>query len=327
MISTAHPVRWWILLLLFFAMGINILDRQVLSLVAPVLRDEFNLSNTQYGAMVFCFLLGMTLGQAPAGMMMDRRGARFGMSLIAGWWSLANLLHAFARSLLQFSALRFLLGLGECGNYSAGVKVISQWFPLQERALAGGIFNSGSLAGAVAAPPLIVFLTRRFGWQTAFLLPGLVGLIWIVPWLCVYWEPWRSPRLAAIERETAVRAQPAVNPAAGGRMLSLLALPAVWGVILMRAFGGPVTHFYWYWLPEYLKRERGMSLEMIGLTAWLPFLAGGAGNIGGGWFSSWLLSRAWNPDRARKLRSGSRRHYAWPQPSSPLRRVSPPLSR
>lgn len=300
MMESGHRIRWWILSLLFFAIAINILDRQVLSLVAPVLRDQFKLSNTQYGIIVFCFLLGMTLGQIPAGMMMDRVGARFGISLIAAWWSLANLLHAFARSPIQFGGLRFLLGLGECGNYSAGVKVISQWFPVGERALAGGIFNSGSLAGAIAAPPLIVFLTRRFGWQTAFLLPSFLGFVWIVPWLYLYREPWRHPRLAPAAREAAAPAKTAADRTPDGRMLPLLGLSAVWGVVLMRAFGGPVTHFYWYWLPEYLKHERGMSLEMIGLSAWLPFFAGGVGNIGGGWFSSRLLRLGWGVDRARK---------------------------
>ncbi|MFB3826351.1 MAG: MFS transporter [Bryobacteraceae bacterium] len=294
-----HRLRWWILLLLFLAMTINILDRQVLSLVAPVIRDEFRLSNTQYGTIVFCFLLGMTLAQIPVGMMMDRYGARIGFSLVIAWWSAANMLHAGARTVAQFSLLRFLLGVGECGTYSAGVKAIGQWFPAKERALAAGLFNSGSLAGAVIAPPLIVYLMLHHGWPSAFLIPSLAGFVWIVPWLRLYWEPWRHPRLTQAEREAArpaVREEASVSPSIG----RLLALRPVWGVILMRAFGGPVTHFYWYWLPEYLKRERGMSLEMIGLFAWLPFFSGGAGNIGGGWFSSRLIARGWTVHKARK---------------------------
>lgn len=128
------PQRWWILALLFAAMTINILDRQVLSLVAPVLRDELRLSNTQYGSIVLSFLLGMTLGQIPVGMMMDRYGARAGFSVAVAWWSAANMLHAGARNAAQFSLLRFLLGVGECGTYSAGVKVIGQYFPAGARA-------------------------------------------------------------------------------------------------------------------------------------------------------------------------------------------------
>ena len=290
------PLRWAILFLLFLAMTVNILDRQVLSLAAPVLRDELRLSNTQYGLIVFSFLLGMTLGQVPVGMMLDRLGARLGFPLILAWWSLANLAHAAARSVVQFGVLRFLLGTGECGTYSAGVKVIGQWFGERERALAAGLFNSGSLAGAILAPPLIVFLMLRFGWPAAFFVPSLAGLIWILPWLRLYWEPWRHPRL----RGGTSPARVAEAPRARRSVLPLLAVPAIWGVILMRSFGGPVTHFYWYWLPEYLRRERGMSLEMIGVLAWLPFFAGGVGNIGGGWFSSALIRRGWSLDRARK---------------------------
>src|SRR5262249_47961037 len=158
------------------------LDRQVLSIVAPMLRDTFGFSNTQYAFMLFCFLLGMTVGQIPVGIMMDRRGARFGFTLIMSWWSAANLLHAFARSTAMFSGLRFLLGTGECGTYSGAVKVIGQWFSSEERALAAGIFNSGSLLGAVLAPPLIVYLMLKFGWPSAFLLPSVAGLLWLIPW-------------------------------------------------------------------------------------------------------------------------------------------------
>ena len=298
--ATAHPVRWWILLLLFFAMEINILDRQVLSLVAPVLRDEFQLSNTDYGRILFCFLLGMTLGQIPVGMMMDRLGPRVGFGIIFVGWSVANLLHGFAATVMQFCLLRLLLGLNECGAYSGGVKVIGQWFRPSERAFAGGLFNSGSVIGAVLAPPLIVYLMGAFGWRAAFIIPSVVSLIWLVPWFMLYWEPGRHPRLKpAVAPETAPERAPS---AAGAQpsILVLLTLAPVWGVVLIRAFGGPVTHFYWYWLPEYLKRDRGMTLQQIGAFAWLPFLCGGIGNIGGGWLSSHLIRRGWTVNRARK---------------------------
>jgi MFS transporter, ACS family, hexuronate transporter len=300
--ATDHRIRWWILLLLFFAMEINILDRQVLSLVAPVLRDEFHLSNTDYGRILFCFLLGMTLGQIPVGMMMDRLGPRAGFCVIFTGWSLASFLHGLAGTVVQFALLRFLLGLNECGAYSGGVKVIGQWFRPSERAFAGGLFNSGSVIGAVLAPPLIVYLMGAFGWRAAFFVPSVVGLLWLIPWLLLYWEPWRHPRLA---RADVVAATPAAENSASARepqpsILLLLTLAPVWGVVLIRAFGGPVTHFYWYWLPEYLKRDRGMTLQEIGAFAWLPFLSGGIGNIGGGWLSSHLIRRGWSVNRARK---------------------------
>jgi ACS family hexuronate transporter-like MFS transporter len=282
--SRPESLRWWILLLLFLAMTINFLDRQVLSLVAPVLSQQLHLSNTHYGTIVFCFMLGMTVGQIPAGMLLDRWGARFGFSFILALWSVANMAHVLARSMFSLSALRFVLGLGECGTYSGGVKVIGQWFPARSRALAAGLFNSGSLIGAIIAPPVIVYLTVHYGWTTAFLIPSSIGLLWIVPWLKIYRPP-ESSAAAPVEHMA---------------IPQLLAMPAVWGVILMRTFGGPVTHFYWYWLPKYLNSERHMSLTEIGMFAWMPFFCGGLGNIGGGWFSSWLIRRNWSVNRARK---------------------------
>jgi ACS family hexuronate transporter-like MFS transporter len=290
--SPPRRIRWWILAMLFAAMTINILDRQVLSMVVPVLREKFHFSDTAYGVIIFCFLLGMTLGQVPIGIMLDRRGARAGYAIILGYWSVVNMLHGFAGSVAQFSVLRFLLGTGECGTYSGGVKVIGQWFPVQERTLASGIFNSGSLVGAIVAPPLIVALMSRYGWQAAFLIPSGLGLLWLLPWFLVH--PSRGAAVAAT-------AGGASSEAAAIPISTLLRFAPVWGVILMRAFGGPVTHFYWYWLPEYLKHERGMSLAMIGWFAWMPFFSGGLGNIGGGWLSSELIRRGWTVNRARKF--------------------------
>jgi len=279
-------MRWRILALLVVSLMVNLVDRQVLSLVAPVMRDELHISNTGYGVIVAAFLLGMTLFQIPVGTALDRAGARAGLALLVGVWSFVTGLHGWARSALHFGALRFLLGMAECGNYSAGVKVIGQWFPPQQRALAGGIFNSGSIAGSMLAPPLVVWLTLRFGWRNAFLLTAVVGALWVIPWLLLYRGPEGAGVAAVAAERTPLRAH--------------LRSRAVWTVVLMRALGGPVNHFYWYWLPEYLKRERGLSMEMIGLLAWLPFLFAGMGNVLGGWASGRLLARGWRLDAARK---------------------------
>jgi len=277
--------RWVILALLFFSITINLLDRQVLSLVAPILRDQFHLSNTQYSYILFSFLLGLTISQIPAGALMDRRGARFGMAFITLWWSAANALHALARSVAAFSFFRFLLGVGESGNYSAGVKVVGERFSPSERALAGGIFNTGSVVGALIAPYLVIRIATRWSWQLAFLLPSALGLLWIGPWLALY------------ERGPSAGNKAAAAPP----FLPLLRLRQVWGVMLMRALSGPVNHFYWYWLPEYLRRERQFSLEQIGIWGGLPFFFGGLGNVLGGGLSSALIARGLVPDRARKM--------------------------
>ena len=185
--------------------------------------------------------------------------------------------------LFRSSVFRFLLGLGECGNYSGGVKVISEWFSARERALAGGIFNTGSVIGSLAAPYLVMRLATAYGWQFAFLLPSLLGLLWILPWVAVYRPRGDGP---------AGQSPAGVRIPLGSRQL--------WGMMLVRALGGPVNHFYWYWLPEYLRRERGFSLEQIGLWAGLPFFFGGLGNVAGGWLSSFLMARGSSADHARK---------------------------
>lgn len=292
-----HRLRGRIVFLLFLLIAICILDRQILSVLAPVLTTQLHLSNTQYGAILLCFLAGMTIGQIPVGILIDRVGARNGFVVIFCVWSLASVGHAFMHSAVQFGALRFLLGLAECGAYSGGTKVIAQWFPPEDRAFAAGIFNSGSLGGSIVAPPLIVFLSLHFGWRAGFILPSLAGLLWVIPWLRTYWEPWKHPQMAGgVLQQEKFESLAHKEPS----LLCLLTFPAVWGAILMRAFGAPVTNFYWYWLPEYLKHQRGMSLAMVGLLAWLPFLAGGIGNLGGGWASRWMVKHGYSIDTSRR---------------------------
>jgi MFS transporter, ACS family, hexuronate transporter len=275
--------KWTVLALLFGSITVNLIDRQTLSILAPVIRDELHLSNTQYSVIIFYFLLGMAVFQVPVGMLLDRYGTRRGLPLLMLWWSAANALHAGARTVSQFSLYRFLLGAGECGNYSGGIKVISQWFEPKQRALAGGIFNSGTVIGAFLAPAVIVWISATFGWRWAFVLPSALGLIWIVPWLLLYRD--RVPTKKA-------EAAPPLAP--------LFLMKQVWGMTLMRMLGGPVVHFYWYWLPEYLKRERHFSMEGIGRMAGIPFLFAGLGNIAGGWLSGRLIARGYSADRARK---------------------------
>lgn len=286
MMATNNTGRWGILALLFVSITINLLDRQVLSVMAPLIRDELKLSNTEYSYIVFAFLLGMTLAQVPAGLWLDRRGARWGLPAIMVVWSAANALHAAARSLTHFVAFRFLLGMGECGNYSAGVKVIAQRFPPAERALAGGLFNAGTVIGAFAAPPVLVAISQAYGWRWCFVLPSVLGLLWIVPWVVFYRDRERTV-------EENHEARPGFWP--------LLRLRQVWGAMLMRAMAGPVVHFYWYWLPEYLRRERHFSMEMIAQYAGIPFLFAGLGNVSGGLLANALMRRGWTADATRKL--------------------------
>lgn len=281
---TVHP-RWVALALLLAVTVINFVDRQALSVLAPVLRNQFHLTNTDYGIVVACFQLGMMTGEFPMGWLADRRGARFTLSFAVAWWSLATGLHSLGRAMWHFAALRFWLGTGESANFSSAMKVVSQQFPAEERAFAVGVFNAGSMIGAMIAPPALVFLTLRFGWQSGFLVPAALGFVWVLAWRMLY-----RPDAAA---QTAVTAAPD-NPA-------LLRRPEVWGLILCRLMIGPVVQFYWYWTPEYLFRERGLSLQAIGLFAWIPFLFGDIGNIGGGWLAGCLMRRGTSLHRARRI--------------------------
>lgn len=303
---TISGLRWWILALLTASIAINFIDRQTFSVLAPVLRQEFGFTNTHYSIMVFCFLLGMGLMQIPIGILLDRIGPRRTFTLIVLGWSFTNAAHALGRTVWQFSALRLLLGNFECGNYSGGMKVISQWFPTRERALAGGIFNAGTLIGPVVAPPLVVWLTLQFNWKFAFVVPSSLGLVWLILWLRLFYEPRRHPRIASdelalIEGDSAgvapSRPAPQTPPPVSLRML--LRYRQTWGVILIRAFSGPFSHFYWYWLPSYLD-DRGLSFELIGLLAWIPYMGGGVGNVFGGWLAGRLLRRGVSIDRTRK---------------------------
>ncbi len=278
--STYCPVTWrrWLVLGLLLAITtINFVDRQTLSVLAPVLRAAFHLTNEQYGRIVAALQFGMMTGEFPIGALMDRWGARLGLSFAVLWWSAATGAQVISNSGLKFGLARFWMGTGECGNYSGGMKTVMELFPEQERTLAIGIFNSGSMIGATVAPPLIVFLLQQYGFRAAFLVPAIAGLIWVPMW----WFG-RGRELSA----HSVRRKEFPHDS----LKALLSERFTWAVMLCRFFIGPVIQFYWYWIPNYLFSVRHMSLVSIGVIAWLPFLLGTVGGIAGGWAAN-LLQR------------------------------------
>ena len=277
--------RWVILGLLFFITVINFVDRQTLSVLAPRLKEMFGFSSTEYGRIVAAFQFGMMIGEFPMGALMDRWGVRAGFTFAVLWWSMATGLHAVGRSIWHFGIFRFWMGTGECGNFSGGMKVVSRWFDRNDRAFAVGVFNSGSMVGSMIAPPLIVWLQYRFGWQWAFAIPALVGVVWVVLWRMAY----RDPGLGAVEDQ---------GPQVNAR--ELLRHRQTWAVMLIRMLAGPVVQFYWYWTPDYLYNQRGMSLAAIGAFAWIPFLMGDIGNIFGGWSAGRLLRWKWSVAATRR---------------------------
>lgn len=296
-------LRWWIAGLLLAATVINYLDRQTLSVLAPLLRDLFGMSNTDYSRIVFAFMLAYTFMQSGSGRILDWLGTRRGFSLTILWWSVAAMLHAAAGSALHFGACRFLLGLGEAGNWPGGVKAVSEWFPARERAFAIGLFNSGSCLGAVVAPPLVTWIALTWGWRAAFLLTGALGFLWLIAWRAIYRPAREHPWVTSQERAHIFSDAGAAENLADRkfRWIDLLRYRQAWGLVLARMLADPVWWFYVFWLPEYLRREREFSLAMIGYFAWIPFLTADAGNFVGGGLSSWLVKRGWPVLKARKV--------------------------
>ncbi len=278
--------RWVVISLVFLATVINYLDRQTLSVLAPMLREQFQMTHTTYAHIVFAFMLAYTIMNGISGPLLDRLGTRLGYALCIAWWSAAAMLHAFARGAWSLGICRFLLGMGEAGNWPSGVKVVAEWFPARERALASGIFNSGSSIGAVIAPPLIAWVVLQFGWPPAFVLVGGSGFLLLILWWFVYYTP------PEVRKETAARPAPA---------LSLLRTRFVWSFTLSKVFMDPVWYFYIFWFPEYLKTARGFDLAAIGKFAWIPFLTADAGSLIGGAVSALLLRRGLQPPAARKV--------------------------
>ncbi len=279
---------WWIAFLLLVSMTVNFMDRLVLGSVAPTLQSVLHFSNTQYSYIVFAFTLGMTLGQIPAGQLIDWIGFRTAMPALFAGWSITNALQSLARTVGSFSVLRFVMGSFECGNYPAGVKAVGELFPADQSAFALGIFNSGSILGSVIAPPVVVFITLHYGWRASFFLPSLIGLLWLLPWFMA---------CRPAESHSAEQITPQEKIGLG----HLLRLRQAWGVVLMRAFTGPLTTFYWFWLPLYFVRGRGLTLESMAGMASLAYLLGGVGQAGGGYFSGWLIRRGYSVDASRKF--------------------------
>jgi ACS family hexuronate transporter-like MFS transporter len=264
---------------------INYLDRQTLSVVAPALREEFGMSNEDYGYVLSAFMLAYTVSNGLSGPLLDRLGTRFGYALCMAWWSTAGILHALAIGPWSLAGFRFLLGMGEAGNWPAAVKVVSDWFPARERALAAGIFNSGAAIGAIIAPPLVTWLVLQFNWQTAFLFVGLAGYLWLIGWWFVYYTP------------TTVSTEFAAKPAPPWRLLKTRFLSVL---TLAKVFLDPVWYFYIFWFPQYLKSVHNLDLKQIGSTAWIPFVTADLGNIVGGWLTGHLIRRGWPSSTARK---------------------------
>ena len=292
--------RWVVLLLLFAATAISYVDRQVLTVLAPTLRDQLGISNTGYASILTAFLLAYTFMQPVTGWLIDRIGTRLGFAFIMAWWSAAAALHAAGNSVASFAAYRFLLGAGEAGSWAACVKAVSEWFPRRERGLATGLWSAGVSAGLVISVPAVTWINLTLGWRWTFILAGGLGLLWLIGWLWLYRPPQAHPAVTEAElRYIEGDGSGFPEPSTRTSYLSLLGSRTVWAIVASRVLADPWVWFYYFWIPEFLTRRAGFTAADIGRYAWIPFATQGVGIVLGGALSDALCRRGMNVISAR----------------------------
>jgi len=290
--------RWRVCAMLLAATTINYIDRQVLGVLAPFLQQQIGWNEVEYGYIVTAFQAAYAIGLLCAGAVIDRFGTRIGYAIAIGIWSLAAMSHAFAASVIGFASARFALGLGEAGNFPAAIKTVAEWFPRRERALAVGIFNSGSNIGAVVAPLLVPVVAALWGWQAAFLFTGLLSGLWLVVWLSWYRAPEQQPALGAAERAL-IHSDPP-EPQVRIPWRQLLRHRQAWAFVAAKFMTDPIWWFFLFWLPKFLHAEYGLSLLQLGPPLIVIFVLADVGSIAGGWLAGRLIQRGWSVNAGRK---------------------------
>ncbi len=293
-------LRWKIIGMILLATTINYIDRDALSVAEPYIRREFNLTPKDYGEIVSWFLLAYAAMQLIAGRLIDRVGTRLGFTISIIWWSCANMLHGLATGATSLAGYRFLLGIGEAGNFPAALKAIAEWFPPAERAKAVGILSAGPGLGSMIAKPLVAWLVLSYGWRWSFVVTGALGLLWLCGWRALYWSPHEHPRITDKEAALLSNAETA-DDTVPMPWLNFLRYRAMWGLMLARFISDGAFYFFVFWLPKYLNEARGFDLKQIGMFAWLPFLASDLGGLTGGWLGAWLAARGWSWSAARQM--------------------------
>lgn len=290
--------RWRIAILLAVITTINYIDRSVFGVVAPVVRDLFSIGDADYGLITSGFLFAYGIGQLVSGPIIDRLGTKRAFGLAALLWSLSTVLHSLGRGLWSFFAMRVTLGLAEAANFPAATKAVAQWFPARERATAVGIFMLGAGLGAIVTPPLTVWIMETLGWRWAFIIPGALGLLWVILWQRWFHLPEDHPTLPAAERSMILSERS--EQVASESWTSLLRHKEFWGLLVARAVSDFPFYFFLFWLPQYLIDARGFDLRGIAMFAWLPWIAADLGALTGGTLSSWLVARGKTINFARK---------------------------
>ena len=272
------------------ATTINYIDRQTLSVLAPLLQKELHISSLEYSYAVNSFLVVYSVMYLLMGRILDRLGSRRGMAMAVIWWSVAEVLHGAVVGLKTLCLFRAMLAIGEAAIIPGGVKAVAEWFNPAQRGVAVGAFETGLSLGPMLAPPLVVWIALRYGWREAFVWTGVMGLIWSISWLLLYRAPTESNRGQDGGENL---------PVAAMKWIDLFTSKKAWAVGLGRFFADPIWYFYLFWLPKYMADAKGLSIKVIGELAWIPYAASLLGSVTGGAFSSWLVRRGTTPVNAR----------------------------
>lgn len=291
--------RWVVLAMVFFAITINYIDRMVIGILAPDLKRQYHISDEAYGYITSAFAICYALGQMVSGRWLDRIGTRIGYAVALAAWSVAAMFHGFARGPWGFGAARGFLGVTESPAYPAAVKTLAEWFPKKERALAMGFANAGANVGAVAAPIMVPWLAINYGLQSAFVVTGAIGLLWLAFWIPLYRKPAEHPRVSA-EELAYINSDPP-EPAGKIRWITLLGYPQTWGFVCGKFLTDPIWSFYLFWGGTFLNKKFDVDLKNIGLPLIVIYVMADVGSIAGGWLSSTLIKRGWSVNAARKL--------------------------
>ena len=298
-------LRWLLAFALFMAALLNYVDRNVLGLLATTIQHDLGISNREYAGIINYFLIAYTIANLLSGRVVDKLGVRWSLALFVAWWTLANAFTGLARSLGQISGLRFLLGLGEAGCYTASPKAVSEWFPAAERAMAVGVYSAGGAIGATLAPVMVALIADKFGWRWVFAVTPLVALLWLFLWLWLYQSPASHPHMTDREKHYLAANLASTQAANATRKESELALwqrvlrdPLVWQLMLARLITDPAWYFFQFWFPKYLRDVRGLDQKGVAIM-WMIFAAATLGFTVGGFLSGRLVKRGVLPAAGR----------------------------
>lgn len=296
--------RWTVCALIFFATTVNYLDRQVIGILKPLLESDLNIGEAEYGYIVTAFQLAYAFGMVIAGRLIDKFGTKIGYGVSVLLWSIAAMGHALAKGAFGFGFWRAFLGISESGNFPAAIKTVAEWFPKKERALATGIFNSGTNVGAIIAPLAVPAIASAWGWQAAFIITGAIGFLWIILWFFYYEVPEKQRRLSQgeldyIQSDTEEKSEPSEKIS----WSRLLKYRQTWMFFIGKGLTDPIWWFYLFWIPGWLASVRGTGLDIksFGLPLVVIYTSTTVGSIFGGWLSSFMIKKGMSPFKARKI--------------------------